>query len=136
MTLNQQMRMISKLAVQPNYSSSNKTLSIQNLGQYRYRLIIRIFENLAPVQSNAYCLSTVVFLYHCHSADTPYSYSYICHCCQLLKLCVNNRCMNMSRQCWQNDSAMGRPKHSDKMECSDSERNLPSVRKLWTATGM
>ena len=112
MTLNQQMKLISKLAIQPNYRSSNKNLPVKNLGQYRYHLVIWIFENSAPVRSNAYCLSTFVFLYHCQSANTTYSYSYVCHCCQLLKLCVNNRCMNISMQCPQNDSGMARPKNA------------------------
>ena len=112
MTLNQQMKLISKLAIQPNYRSSNKNLPVKNLGQYRYHLVIRIFENSAPVRSNPYCLSTFVFLYHCQSANTTYSYSYVCHCCQLLKLCVNNRCTNISMQCPQNDSGMARPKYA------------------------
>ena len=80
--------------------------------------------------------SILIFTYLSLLSHTRYSFSRICHCCQLLTLCVNNRCMNISMQRRQNDGGKGRPKYSDKKECSDSKINLPSVRKLWRATAM
>jgi len=68
MTLNQLIKEISiwntpLISCTAPYRSSNKKITCKNLGQYRYSLIIQIFDNSAPVQFHESKITGVFFFF-------------------------------------------------------------------------